>query len=148
MSSRTLGVCDGVVAVINGQTWSTTIVAARHYAAKYTIAELQAGVKVVVAPTARDRAYQSRGADRVDYSVDVAVFRHAAGDEAARDAIVDAMIELCEAIEEFWMTRALTVAGERLMTISSSTDPVYDPQILRDSGVFASVITLGFMEVR
>lgn len=148
MSSRTLAVCDGIVGIINAADWSTEITATRQYAARYSIADLEAGVKVIVAPTGRDRAYQARGADRIDYTIDIAVFRHCAGDEAARDAIVDAMIELCEQIEEFWMVRSLTVAGESLMTIASGTDPVYDAVILRDSGVFASVITLGLREVR
>lgn len=147
MTARIIEVCDGVAEIINNAEWSVEILAKRKYAAKYTVADLST-TKVVVAPTDRDREFLARGKDRVDHIIDVAVFRHCPGSEDQRDAIVDEMIELCEQIEKFWMAHTLAIGGGKLTAIRANTTPTYDPEILRDSGIFASVITISLREVQ
>lgn len=147
MSARIIDICDAIVSVMDSYLdWSIPISPERAYAPKWKPSEL-ASVQVVIAPTTRDRAYQARGADRLTYSIDVGVFKHIQGDQDARDAEVDALIALVDEIEDFWMRRFLTVESKRVTTVNASTDPVYDAELLRDAGVFGSVLTITMTEV-
>lgn len=146
MSARIIDIIDAIVSTINGTTWSQTITAVREYAPKWKPSDLSS-VVVVVAPVSRDRAFQARGRDRVDYDIDIGFFKHITGDTASRDAEVDGLVELVDEIETYWMERNITVGTGKLTTIASDTDPVYDAELLRDSGVFGSVLSLSLTEV-
>lgn len=148
MSSRTVLITQAIVDALNGVTWSAAFTAARTYGDHFSVPELKAAgaIKVLVAPRTREREYLDRSQERLDYEIDIGFFRHAPGDAAARLATGDGLVELVEEIEDWWMQRQITVEGSKLTIIGSATAPVFDVELVRDAGVFASVLTLTLME--
>ena len=147
-SSRTLDLVDEIVTLINAGAWTTAVIAERKYIPGFQVSELESGVKVAVVPKARSIERDSRSTNQTEYQIDIGVFRHGAGNEAARDAIVDSMVELVEELEAYFMNREIVLVADKLMVEAADTAPVYDPDMLKDSGVFGSVLTLTIMEVR
>lgn len=146
MSARIIDIIDALVSSINGETWTQTFTATRGYGQRMKPSELSA-LKVILAPLTRAREYQDRGTSQLEYEIDIGFFKHISGAIAARDLEVDDLVELVDELEVFWMSRNITVGPSKLTTIVSNTDPIFDGELLRDSGVFASVLSLTFTEV-
>ena len=97
-------------------------------------------------PKARAREYLTRAQDDLQYQIDIGVFRHCSGNETDRDVIVDKMVALIEEIELYWAKREIILGADSLMVIASDAAPIYDPDMLKDKGVFGSVLTLTIQE--
>ncbi|MEL6897741.1 MAG: hypothetical protein AAFP90_16700 [Planctomycetota bacterium] len=121
----------------------------RRYLPSYDITDLQA-VKIAVAPRLQTR----RGAERArntarEHTIQVAPHWAAAHkpDGQIIDARVDTFLELMEAIHDA-ITYTIRIAdGATFTWIATSTDPLYDPQLLQSPGVLRGVITATYKRI-
>ena len=149
MSARINDLIDAIVAAINAETWSIAVTAERKIRPRYKLAELQSGIKVAVVPSARTSEAKTRqgGPNLYTYEIDLGFFDALPGNESERDDLVEARIDLVDAISEWWIKRSITLDGVKAMTIASAVVPLFDAEYL-ENGVFASVLTLTLEETR
>lgn len=148
MSTPTLELANSVVQTLNGETWSISFVAKRKYIPRFTLKELEASPMIAVVP--KNRASEiGKGTTQRDFQIDIGVFRYCGDvDEDARDAICDVMVEFVETVESFWMKKEIIIDGNWYLVTGADATPIYDRDMLNDSSVFGSVLTLTMESVR
>lgn len=150
MSTPTLELANSVVQTLNDATWSISFIAKRKYIPRFTLKELEASPMIAVVP--KNRASEiGNGTTQRDFQIDIGVFRYCGGvgvDEDARDAICDVMVEFVETIESFWMKKEITIDDQWYIVTGADATPIYDRDMLNESSVFGSVLTLTMESVR
>ena len=136
-------IADAVVAELNGHTFSQKFTAVRTY--DTTLALQDAGtLHVTVVPKALTEEVASRGADQVDYAIDVGVRKKPA---SVSNADLDPLVSLVEEIRAFFRRRRLA-AFPGAVCIRTPIEPVFAPEHLREYGQFTSILALTFRVVR
>ena len=136
-------IADAVAAELNGHTFSQKFTAVRTY--DTTLALQDAGtLHVTVVPKALTEEVASRGADQVDYAIDVGVRKKPA---SVSNADLDPLVSLVEEIRAFFRRRRLA-AYPGAVCIRTPIEPVFAPEHLREYGQFTSILSLTFRVVR
>ena len=116
------------------------------YFARRSLEECELVIAVMPRKTRLERLTRG-GLSQVDLDVSVGVFRQLKGTDQEVDRQIDDMLQLCERIEDYFVTRALpNDRTERL--ISSNTDANgdmnFDPDSLLSKREFSAFLTLTF----
>ncbi len=107
-------------------------------------------VRVVVAPRDRNRTRLNRGtAATRDHLVQLAILQKlpkgaGKGEFNVAEERVDQLVDLLESIDDIIMGQDMAEAA----WLSSATDPLYDPALIRSKGVFFGVLTVNYRLVR
>ena len=135
--AKIIDIADAVLTALAAGTWSQAFSPVRAYRPVYALEQLK-DLRVTVVPKSASETRLSRSDLMAEYRVDVAVQQRAATD-AERDALMTL-------VEEF----AAAFTGERLegaayaVCLHTDRQPIYDPEHLREHGVFTAVLTLTF----
>lgn len=122
-----------------GGTFSEPVTAASAFLVVHKLDALET-LRVSVVPRSIEIEPQTRGSDRRQARVDVAVQQRCAPDDAQR---ISELIALTEQIEAH-LNRA---AMEGFRWLGASIDPLYDATMLRELRVFTSVIELTYVSL-
>lgn len=150
MAARTSLIADAVVAELNApaRPWAGQFAADREYVPDLKRAEL-AGLKVKVRSHARASQRASRSARDVAHELDVGFFKKLTpgtdGKYAAAD--VDDLVALAESVEDFFGDGHRLASYPEGSVTAAVCDPLYDEELLREQGVFASLVTLTVKEL-
>lgn len=146
MAASILEVADALVSYLNAGSYTApyaTITAVRHEQPEYTLEQLST-LRVTVIPPAMAFAIVTRGQYQEDLHIGIGVQKLTDGTQSARDALMLLVEEIAY--------RVLAIDDDILsgaaQPVEVLVEPLYDPEILRQTGVFNSVLSLVFMRYR
>ena len=134
-----LRLCDKVVELLNtgshDGTYEMRFEAVRYFQPRFTLPELEEGIKVCVVPAEVERSNLTRSVSQQNSTIQVGVLARVESTLAGIDpyvALVDSM--------------ALNLDGAQLDNVSCVLEariaPIFDQQLLRDNKQFTSIISL------
>ena len=134
-----LRLCDKVVELLNtgshDGTYEMRFEAVRYFQPRFTLPELEEGLKVCVVPAEVERSNLTRSVSQQNSTIQVGVLARVESTLAGIDpyvALVDSM--------------ALNLDGAQLDNVSCVLEariaPIFDQQLLRDNKQFTSIISL------
>ena len=134
-----LRMCDKIVEILNSGsrdgTYDMRFEAVRYFQPKFTLPELEEGVKVCVVPAEVERSNLTRSVNQQNSTIQIGVLSRVESTLAGIDpfvALVDSM--------------ALNLDGAQLDNVSCVLEariaPIFDQQLLRDNKQFTSIILL------
>ncbi len=134
-----LRLCDKVVELLNtgsrDGTYEMRFEAVRHFQPRFTLPELEEGLKVCVVPAEVERSNLTRSVNQQNSTIQVGILARVDTTLAGIDpyvALVDSM--------------ALNLDGAQLDNVSCVLEariaPIFDQQLLRDNQQFTSIISL------
>ncbi len=134
-----LHLCDKVVDSLNAGSkngdYGMRFEAVRHFQPRFTLPELEEGLKVCVVPAEMERSNLTRSVNQQNSIIQIGVLARVDATLAGIDpyvALVDSM--------------ALNLDGAQLDNVSCVVDakiaPIFDQQLLRDNKQFTSIISL------
>lgn len=144
MSAQSIELAEAVVEAINGHDFGQPILAVRAYLPTWDLKNVKV-LRVNVVPFKRVRASESRAQDGIDQTIIIGVQKECDPQDLAS---VDALVEVVEAIEEFFNRTQITGAqGTKFLWKSDQIEPVFDPKSLLELQVFRSFINLVFKHI-
>lgn len=119
------------------------------YFAKRSLEESEIIVAVMPRKTRTERLTRG-GLKQVDLDISVGVFRKLTGTDIEVDQQVDDMLDLCQGIEDYFETHALTGRTESQIaaTTDANGDMNFDPESLLSKREFSAFLTLTFRGTR
>ncbi len=142
VASMHVQIVDAVVAELNGATLSQLVVAERHYLPVFDLGEMK-DLHVTVVPRAMIVQPAGRTLLQHDYSVDIAVQKKAAPDDADT---IDGLMALVEEIAAFFKLRS--IVGVPGAWVKTEHAPIYSPEHMEQYRQFTSVITLTYRVIQ
>ncbi len=134
---------DAVVAELKKGTFSLAFVPERKYAPDWKLGQLDTlRVTVVIGPI--DDTMAARNVPQEDDEISIGVQQRVS---AETNAVIDPLVDLVSEIKDFLRGRALADCPEARW-VSSSVDPPYDLDQLKEDHQFTSVITLRYRVLR
>ena len=134
-----LQLCDKIVTLLNTGSqngdYEMRFSAVRYFQPKFTLPELEEGVKVCVVPAEVERSNLTRSVNQQNSTIQIGVLARVESTLAGIDpfvALVDSM--------------ALNLDGAQLDNVSCVVEariaPIFDQQLLRDNKQFTSIISI------
>jgi hypothetical protein len=134
-----LQLCDKIVTLLNtgsrSGTYGMRFEAVRYFQPRFTMPELEEGVKVCVVPAEVERSNLSRSVNQQNSTIQIGVLSRVESTVAGIDpfvALVDSM--------------ALNLDGAQLDIVSTVVEakiaPIFDQQLLRDNKQFTSILSI------
>jgi hypothetical protein len=134
-----LRLCDKIVELLNTGSqngdYEMRFAAVRYFQPKFTLPELEEGLKVCVVPAEVERSNLTRSVNQQNSTIQIGVLSRVESTLAGIDpyvALVDSM--------------ALILDGAQLDNVSSVVEariaPIFDQQLLRDNKQFTSIISI------
>ena len=134
-----LQICDQIVALLNTGSqngdYEMRFEAVRYFQPRFTLPELEEGLKVCVVPAEVERSNLTRSANQQNSTIQIGVLARVESTLAGIDpyvALVDSM--------------ALNLDGAQLDNVSCVVEariaPIFDQQLLRDNKQFTSIIAI------
>ena len=134
-----LSLCDKIVELLNTGSQNgdheMRFTAVRYFQPKFTLPELEEGLKVCVVPTEVERSNLTRSVNQQNSTIQIGVLSRVESTLAGIDpfvALVDSM--------------ALNLDGAQLDNVSCVVEariaPIFDQQLLRDNKQFTSIISI------
>lgn len=153
-NSRAINVAAAAVALLNSAAAANafapfSFVAVRAYRPNIDLTQQKSALQVLVIPQALETSPFSRGTVDDHVSIDVGVFDWV--DPANEVTQADALMELVEQIKQRLETPAalvLTDAPADCGWQGTANDPIFDPALLQNNSLFASVSTFTFLTRR
>lgn len=137
-------IADALVKDLNDQTsFSKTVAAERGYHLLIDLATFS-GNRVLIAPKDKTRtATASRGLDRRDLRIDVAVQAKIAARPGEDTAELDGWLDYVDELEEFLLRRRPSTMPS-VVVASVENAPIFAPEHLEPAQVFSSLLTVTF----
>ena len=134
-----LRLCDKIVGILNSGsqdgTYNMRFEAVRYFQPKFTLPDLEEGVKVCMVPAEVERSNLTRSVNQQNSTIQIGVLSRVESTLAGIDpfvALVDSM--------------ALNLDGAQLDNVSCVVEariaPIFDQQLLRDNKQFTSIISI------
>ena len=134
-----IALCDLIVTILNDGShdgdYGMRFEAVRYFQPKFTLSELEDGVKVCVVPSEVERSNLSRSVNQQDSTIQIGVLARVEPTISGIDpyvALVDAIALNLDSLQ----------LNESSCIIDSKIAPIYDQQLLRDNKQFTSVIVI------
>lgn len=143
MASQAGGICDAIVADLATLTLPATLGASRSYLAT-TALQSASTFQVFIAPASGMAEMEGRDIIRDEMRVVLTFLKRVASPPANAD--IDPLVETVEVIQDaYTRKRRLTVSGQTTVAcIKADADPLYDPALLDEQGLFAAILVLTF----
>lgn len=145
MAATIVEIADAVVARINGASLSFGALAKRAYVPTYELDELTS-LRVTVVPNSLAMTMLSRRDDDFDHVIDVGIWKRI--DDSIDET--DAMMAFVQEVLGLFRGQLLAFGDPEQSTlcVSGANAPIYDPAMLDEKRVFASVLSLTFRHAR
>ena len=134
-----LRLCDKIVQLLNlgsqDGTYSMRFEAVRYFQPKFTLPELEEGLKVCVVPAEVERSNLTRSVNQQNSVIQIGVLSRVESSLAG----IDPYVTLVDSM-------ALSLDGADLDNVSTVVEakiaPIFDQQLLRDNKQFTSIISI------
>ena len=134
-----LQLCDKIVSLLNTGSqngdYEMRFAAVRYFQPKFTLPELEEGLKVCVVPAEVERSNLTRSVNQQNSTIQIGVLCRVESTLAG----IDPFVELVDSM-------ALNLDGAQLDNVSCVVEariaPIFDQQLLRDNKQFTSIISI------
>ena len=140
--SRVADICTAVVTGLNAHDFTEDFTAEKNYCDRPDVSEVSA-LRVMVSPQAKVAEKATRTSFQEGVPIYVGIVKKLPNRETAT---VEAMLQLVEDIGDLFKDQALAT-DPRAVFVGLESDAWYDEQMLQESAVFFSIITLIFQQV-
>jgi len=132
-------IADAVVTELNGQSFSLSFTAQRHYQPRYELADLKI-LHVTVIPNGLTTATLGRGGTQQEVAIDIAVQQKLS---AEANADLDPLLALAEEIAESFQPKRLATYPNAIWS-KTEFRAIYSTEHLQQNRQFTSVMTVTF----
>lgn len=148
MAATIIEIADAVVSRINVTSLSFGAIAERAYVPTYELDELDS-LRVTVVPNSLSMTMLSRRDDDFDHVIDVGIWKRI--DDSIDET--DDLMAFVQEVLDLFRGQLLTFGGvydndESALCVTATNAPIYDPAMLDEKRVFASVLSLTFRHNR
>ncbi len=146
MSSQTAEVCDAIAAEITAATWAEVVTVERSYLHQFSEDSADT-MQATVAPAALAGGLASRGLKERDERIVITLSKRLADTTIAS---VDTCVETVEGIRDSYGGAGprKIVGATTAVAMAAEADPLYDPALLYEQNLFASVIVVTVQDYR
>ena len=134
-----LRLCDMIVELLNSGaqdgTYNMRFEAVRYFQPKFTLPELEEGVKVCVVPAEVERSNLTRSVNQQNSTIQIGVLSRVESTLAGIDPFVALVDSMARNLDGAQLDNVSCVIEARIA-------PIFDQQLLRDNKQFTSIISI------